>query len=115
MAISFFINIILIFVTSQHKCLLFLVIVSDVDMLIVSKFVTTDTELHDLGAYLGVSDNTIRSRRRNIPRDINPATYEVLRMWKYDKLTQGYTPHQLKENLKYALRKASIPLETDII
>ena len=79
----------------------------------VSKFITNETDLQDVGAELGLRLHEIDSIRTNHRDDINQAACEVLRTWRDN--SRGLVVHELKSKLKSVLKKVGVPIEDGLL
>ena len=85
----------------------------DIDLLTVSKYITNERELQDIGVQLGLRFHEIDSIITNHRDDINQAACEVLRIWREN--SGDRTAHGMKHKLKDVLKKVGVPIDYGIL
>ena len=79
----------------------------------VSKFITNETDLQDVGAELGVGLHEIDSIITNHRKEINRAACEVLRVWRDN--SRGLVVGEMKSKLKSVLKKVGVPVKQGLL
>ena len=79
----------------------------------VSKYITTETDLQDVGVELGVGLHEIDSIITNHRKEINRAACEVLRVWRDN--SRGLVVNEMKSKLKDVLKKVGVPIKHGLL
>ena len=78
-----------------------------------SKYITNETDLQDVGAELGVGLHEIDSIITNHRKEINRAACEVLRVWRDN--SRGLVVNEMKSKLKDVLKKVGVPIKHGLL